>query len=206
MLGIKLKLGCLKKIGLLVIILATSNCCRSNVVDNDDLDRSEVYDAQSYKNENDIDSVFVLYWNAWGCNYDQYAISYSFVTEKMVVFVDYVKNCPMYCIDSSEQMDLFISSINAFYLKKTIPIIVKKIKRDTDEHVEYDIPTFHVECYKNGKRTISSITRLENGDYELVFNSKFEEFKNMIFSVVDEFDKYMDNSRKVNVPYRCRYF
>ena len=76
-------------------------------------------------------------------------------------------------------------------MKKTVSIIEKKTKYDRDEHVEYDIPTFTISCYKNGKQVLLSNTPLEDGDYELVFNPKFEEFKNMILSIANEYDKYL---------------
>ena len=156
--------------------------------------------------ENDIDSITVLYWNAWGCNYDQYTISYSLTTGNMVVYVEYLKSIPAYPIICSEQSRLFLSSIDAFYLKKSIPIVEKKIKHNTNEHVEYDIPTFHIEGYKNGKRVFFSSTLLEDGDYELVFNPMFEKFKSMVFSVVDEYDRYVKKIQNKDDTYRCRYY
>ena len=78
-------------------------------------------------------------------------------------------------------------------MNKTTPIIEKKKKYDTDEHSEYDIPTFHVECYKKEKLVLSSFTPLENGDYELVFNPKFITFKNMVLSMVKKYDEYVEN-------------
>lgn len=181
-------------------ILTNSNYCWSNnAFFNGNSDRTKWHDTQSFQFEKDIDSINVIYWNAWGNSYDQYTFSYSLVTGKMLVYVDYMESCPKYCIDSSEQIDLFISSINEFYLNKTIPIIDEKKKHNTNEHSEYDIPTFLIECYKQGNRVLYSFTPLENGDYELVFNHKFEKFKNMIFSMVKKYDIYVENYRNIKV-------
>ncbi len=180
--------------GISIFILSNSNYCWSkDAIFNENSDRIKWCDTQSYQFEKDIDSIVVIYWNAWGNSYDQYTFSYSSMTGKMLVYVDYMESCPKYCIDSSEQINLFISSINDFYLNKTIPIIEEKKKYNTDEHSEYDIPTFIIECYKQGNRVLHSFTSLENGDYELVFNHKFERFKNMIFSMVKKYDIYVEN-------------
>lgn len=124
----------------------------------------------------------------------------------MVVYVEYLKSIPAYPIICSEQSRLFLSSIDTFYLKKSIPIVEKKIKHNTNEHVEYDIPTFHIEGYKNGKRVLFSSTLLEDGNYELVFNPMFEKFKSMVFSFVDEYDRYVKKFQNKDDTYRCRYY
>lgn len=190
----------------LFMLINPNNCLSNNAIHNDDLVRSSFSVIEPCQFENDIDSITVLYWNAWGCNYDQYTISYSLTTGNMVVYVEYLKSIPAYPIICSEQSRLFLSSIDAFYLKKSIPIVEKKIKHCTNEHVEYDIPTFHIEGYKNGKRVLFSSTLLEDGDYELVFNPMFEKFKSMVSSVVDEYDKYVKKFRNKDDTYRCRYY
>ena len=179
-------------IGICLFMLKNpNNCWSNNAIYNDDLVRSSSSVIEPCLFVNDVDSITVLYWNAWGCNYDQYTISYSLATGNMVVYVEYLKSIPAYPIICSEQIRLFLSSIDAFYLKKSIPIVEKKIKQNANEHLEYDIPTFHVECYKKGKRVLFSSTLLEDGDYELVFYPMFEEFKSMVFSIVDEYDRYV---------------
>ena len=190
----------------LFMLINPNNCLSNNAIHNDDLVRSSFSVIEPCQFENDIDSITVLYWNAWGCNYDQYTISYSLTTGYMVVYVEYLKSIPAYPIICSEQSRLFLSSIDAFYLKKSIPIVEKKIKHCTNEHVEYDIPTFHIEGYKNGKRVLFSSTLLEDGDYELVFNPMFEKFKSMVFSVVDEYDRYVKKFQNKDDTYRCRYY
>ena len=190
----------------LFMLINPNNCLSNNAIHNDDLVRSSFSVIEPCQFENDIDSITVLYWNAWGCNYDQYTISYSLTTGNMVVYVEYLKSIPAYPIICSEQSRLFLSSIDAFYLKKSIPIVEKKIKHCTNEHVEYDIPTFHIEGYKNGKRVLFSSTLLEDGDYELVFNPMFEKFKSMVSSVVDEYDRYVKKFRNKDDTYRCRYY
>ena len=207
------RMGFIKMSSLLLIMLFSLNNCWSNSSSHNDTTKNESYNTQSnqiengidelnegqtlpinthlYQIENDIDSIRVDYWNAVGSDYDSYIISYSYVTKKMVIFVEYIKNHPVYYIDSVEHINLFLASIDDFYLKKAVPIIEKKTKYDTDEHVEYDIPTFTISCYKKGKRVLLSNTLLEDGDYELLFNPKFEEFKNMILSITDEYDKYL---------------
>lgn len=194
-------------IGICLFMLKNpNNCWSNNAIYNDDLVRSSSSVIEPCLFVNDVDSITVLYWNAWGCNYDQYTISYSLATGNMVVYVEYLKSIPAYPIICSEQIRLFLSSIDAFYLKKSIPIVEKKIKQNANEHLEYDIPTFHVECYKKGKRVLFSSTQLEDGDYELVFNPMFEEFKSMVFSIVDEYDRYVKKLRKKDDSYRCRYY
>ena len=194
-------------IGICLFMLKNpNNCWSNNAIYNDDLVRSSSSVIEPCLFVNDVDSITVLYWNAWGCNYDQYTISYSLTTGNMVVYVEYLKSIPAYPIICSEQIRLFLSSIDAFYLKKSIPIVEKKIKQNANEHLEYDIPTFHVECYKKGKRVLFSSTLLEDGDYELVFNPMFEEFKSMVFSIVDEYDRYVKKLRKKDGSYRCRYY
>lgn len=194
-------------IGICLFMLKNpNNCWSNNAIYNDDLVRSSSSVIEPCLFVNDVDSITVLYWNAWGCNYDQYTISYSLATDNMVVYVEYLKSIPAYPIICSEQIRLFLSSIDAFYLKKSIPIVEKKIKQNANEHLEYDIPTFHVECYKKGKRVLFSSTPLEDGDYELVFNPMFEEFKRMVFSIVDEYDRYVKKLRKKDDSYRCRYY
>lgn len=194
-------------IGICLFMLKNpNNCWSNNAIYNDDLVRSSSSVIEPCLFVNDVDSITVLYWNAWGCNYDQYTISYSLATGNMVVYVEYLKSIPAYPIICSEQIRLFLSSIDAFYLKKSIPIVEKKIKQNANEHLEYDIPTFHVECYKKGKRVLFSSTLLEDGDYELVFNPMFEEFKSMVFSIVDEYDRYVKKLRKKDGSYRCRYY
>jgi hypothetical protein len=194
-------------IGICLFMLKNpNNCWSNNAIYNDDLVRSSSSVIEPCLFVNDVDSITVLYWNAWGCNYDQYTISYSLTTGNMVVYVEYLKSIPAYPIICSEQIRLFLSSIDAFYLKKSIPIVEKKIKQNANEHLEYDIPTFHVECYKKGKRVLFSSTLLEDGDYELVFNPMFEEFKSMVFSIVDEYDRYVKKLRKKVDSYRCRYY
>lgn len=190
----------------LFMLINPNNCLSNNAIHNDDLVRSSFSVIEPCQFENDIDSITVLYWNAWGCNYDQYTISYSLTTGNMVVYVEYLKSIPAYPIICSEQSRLFLSSIDAFYLKKSIPIVEKKIKHNTNKHVEYDIPTFHIEGYKNGKRVLFSSTLLEDGDYELVFNPMFEKFKSMVFSVVDEYDRYVKKFQNKDDTYRCRYY
>lgn len=190
----------------LFMLINPNNCLSNNAIHNDDLVRSSFSVIEPCQFENDIDSITVLYWNAWGCNYDQYTISYSLTTGNMVVYVEYLKSIPAYPIICSEQSRLFLSSIDAFYLKKSIPIVEKKIKHNTNEHVEYDIPTFHIEGYKNGKRVLFSSTLLEDGNYELVFNPMFEKFKSMVFSVVDEYDRYVKKFQNKDDTYRCRYY
>ena len=190
----------------LFMLINPNNCLSNNAIHNDDLVRSSFSVIEPCQFENDIDSITVLYWNAWGCNYDQYTISYSLTTGNMVVYVEYLKSIPAYPIICSEQSRLFLSSIDAFYLKKSIPIVEKKIKHNTNEHVEYDIPTFHIEGYKNGKRVLFSSTLLEDGNYELVFNPMFEKFKSMVFSVVDEYDRYVKKFRNKDDTFRCRYY
>ena len=203
-----IKLTCL----LFIMLISLNNCWSDNSSSHNDTANAESYTVQSnqmennevqnedqilpatsplYQIENNIDSIIVDYWNAVDSDYDSYNISYSFVSKKMVVFVEYLKNHPVYYIDSIEHINLFLASIDDFYLKKTVSIIEKKTKYDRDEHVEYDIPTFTISCYKNGKQVLLSNTPLEDGDYELVFNPKFEEFKNMILSIADEYDKYL---------------
>lgn len=204
-----IKLTCL----LFIMLISLNNCWSDNSSSHNDTANAESYTVQSnqiengnevqnedqiqpenapfYQIENNIDSIIVNYWNAVDSDYDSYNISYSFVSKKMVVFVEYLKNHPVYYIDSIEHINLFLASIDDFYLKKTVSIIEKKTKYDRDEHVEYDIPTFTISCYKNGKQVLLSNTPLEDGDYELVFNPKFEEFKNMILSIADEYDKYL---------------
>ena len=194
-------------IGICLFMLKNpNNCWSNNAIYNDDLVRSSSSVIEPCLFVNDVDSITVLYWNAWGCNYDQYTISYSLTTGNMVVYVEYLKSIPAYPIICSEQSRLFLSSIDAFYLKKSIPIVEKKIKHNTNEHVEYDIPTFHIEGYKNGKRVLFSSTLLEDGDYELVFNPMFEKFKSMVFSVVDEYDRYVKKFQNKDDTYRCRYY
>lgn len=194
-------------IGICLFMLKNpNNCWSNNALYNDDLVRSSSSVIEPCLFVNDVDSITVLYWNAWGCNYDQYTISYSLATGNMVVYVEYLKSIPAYPIICSEQIRLFLSSIDAFYLKKSIPIVEKKIKQNANEHLEYDIPTFHVECYKKGKRVLFSSTLLEDGDYELVFYPMFEEFKSMVFSIVDEYDRYVKKLRKKDGSYRCRYY
>lgn len=194
-------------IGICLFMLKNpNNCWSNNAIYNDDLVRSSSSVIDPCLFVNDVDSITVLYWNAWGCNYDQYTISYSLATGNMVVYVEYLKSIPAYPIICSEQIRLFLSSIDAFYLKKSIPIVEKKIKQNANEHLEYDIPTFHVECYKKGKRVLFSSTLLEDGDYELVFYPMFEEFKSMVFSIVDEYDRYVKKLRKKDGSYRCRYY
>jgi hypothetical protein len=194
-------------IGICLFMLKNpNNCWSNNAIYNDDLVRSSSSVIEPCLFVNDVDSITVLYWNAWGCNYDQYTISYSLATGNMVVYVEYLKSIPAYPIICSEQIRLFLSSIDAFYLKKSIPIVEKKIKQNANEHLEYDIPTFHVECYKKGKRVLFSSTLLEDGDYELVFYPMFEEFKSMVFSIVDEYDRYVKKLRKKDGSYRCRYY
>ena len=194
-------------IGICLFMLKNpNNCWSNNAIYNDDLVKSSSSVIDPCLFVNDVDSITVLYWNAWGCNYDQYTISYSLATGNMVVYVEYLKSIPAYPIICSEQSRLFLSSVDAFYLKKSIPIVEKKIKHNTNEHVEYDIPTFHIECYKKGKRVLFSSTLLEDGDYELVFNPMFEEFKSMVFSIVDEYDRYVKKLRKKDDSYRCRYY
>lgn len=190
----------------LFMLINPNNYWSNNAIHNDDLVRSNISVIEPCQFENDIDSITVLYWNAWGCNYDQYTISYSLTTGNMVVYVEYLKSIPAYPIICSEQSRLFLSSVDAFYLKKSIPIVEKKIKHNTNEHVEYDIPTFHIEGYKNGKRVLFSSTLLEDGDYELVFNPMFEKFKSMVFSVVDEYDRYVKKFRNKDDTFRCRYY
>ena len=190
----------------LFMLINPNNCLSNNAIHNDDLVRSSFSVIEPCQFENDIDSITVLYWNAWGCNYDQYTISYSLTTGNMVVYVEYLKSIPAYPIICSEQSRLFLSSIDTFYLKKSIPIVEKKIKHCTNEHVEYDIPTFHIEGYKNGKRVLFSSTLLEDGNYELVFNPMFEKFKSMVSSVVDEYDRYVKKFRNKDDTYRCRYY
>ena len=190
----------------LFMLINPNNCLSNNAIHNDDLVRSSFSVIEPCQFENDIDSITVLYWNAWGCNYDQYTISYSLTTGYMVVYVEYLKSIPAYPIICSEQSRLFLSSIDAFYLKKSIPIVEKKIKHCTNEHVEYDIPTFHIEGYKNGKRVLFSSTLLEDGNYELVFNPMFEKFKSMVFSFVDEYDRYVKKFQNKDDTYRCRYY
>ena len=204
-----IKLTCL----LFIMLISLNNCWSDNSSSHNDTANAESYTVQSnqiengnevqnedqilpatsplYQIENNIDSIIVHYWNVVDSDYDSYSISYSFVSKKMVVFVEYLKNHPVYYIDSIEHINLFLASIDDFYLKKTVSIIEKKTKYDRDEHVEYDIPTFTISCYKNGKQVLLSNTPLEDGDYELVFNPKFEEFKNMILSIADEYDKYL---------------
>ena len=189
-----------------IISTISSYCWSDNAINNGESVRNELRVKQPCQFENDIDSITVLYWNAWGCNYDQYTISYSLTTGYMVVYVEYLKSIPAYPIICSEQSRLFLSSIDAFYLKKSIPIVEKKIKHCTNEHVEYDIPTFHIEGYKNGKRVLFSSTLLEDGDYELVFNPMFEKFKSMVSSVVDEYDRYVKKFRNKDDTSRCRYY
>lgn len=190
----------------LFMLINPNNCLSNNAIHNDDLVRSSFSVIEPCQFENDIDSITVLYWNAWGCNYDQYTISYSLTTGNMVVYVEYLKSIPAYPIICSEQSRLFLSSIDTFYLKKSIPIVEKKIKHNTNEHVEYDIPTFHIEGYKNGKRVLFSSTLLEDGNYELVFNPMFEKFKSMVFSFVDEYDRYVKKFQNKDDTYRCRYY
>ena len=96
--------------------------------------------------------------------------------------------------------------MTTLYFKKSIPIVEKKVKHNTNEYVEYDIPTFHIEGYKNGKRVFFSSTLLEDGEYELVFNPMFEKFESMVFSVVDEYDRYVEKMQKGKDAYRCRYY
>ena len=188
------------------MLIKPNNCWSNNAIHNDDMVRSSFSVIEPCQFVNDIDSITVLYWNASGCDYDQYTISYSLATGNLAVYVEYLKSIPAYPIICSEQSRLFLSFIDAFYLKKSIPIVEKKIKQNTEEHVEYDIPTFHVEGYKNGKRVFFSSTLLEDGDYELVFNPMFEEFKSMVFSIVDEYDRYVKKLRKKDDSYRCRYY
>ena len=220
-------MGLLKMVGFIFVMLfSLNNCWSDNSSSNNDTVNTESYIVQSdqmekgievqnedqmqpenapfYQIEDNIDSIIVHYWNAVDSDYDSYNISYSFVSKKMVVFVEYLKNHPVYYIDSIEHINLFLASIDDFYLKKTVSIIDKKTKYDSDEHVEYDIPTFTINCYKNGKQVLLSNTPLENGDYELVFNSKFEEFKSMLFSIVNEFDKYVEQLPDVKGPARNR--
>ena len=207
--------GFIKTASLLFIMLFSLNNCWSNSSSHNDMSKTESNNFQSdqlgndvdvqnedqilpanaqlYQIENDIDSIRVDYWNAVGSDYDSYIISYSCATKKMAIFVEYIKNRPVYYIDSLEVINLFLSSIDDFYLKKTVSIIEKKTKYDTDEHVEYDIPTFTISCYKKGKRVLLSNTLLEDGDYELLFNPKFDKFKEMIFSIVKDYDKFVEN-------------
>lgn len=207
--------GFIKIASMLLIMLFSLNNCWSNSSSHNDMSKTEsnnvqsdqtgndvdvqnedqilLANAQLYQIENDIDSICVDYWNAVGSDYDSYIISYSYATKKMAIFVEYIKNHPVYYIDSVEVINLFLSSIDDFYLKKTVSIIEKKTKYDTDEHVEYEIPTFTISCYKKGKRVLLSNTLLEDGDYELLFNPKFDKFKEMIFSIVKDYDKFVEN-------------
>lgn len=190
----------------LFMLISPNNCWSSNYIYNDDLARSSSSVIKPCLFVNDFDSITVLYWNAWGFNYDQYTISYSLATGNMVVYVEYLKSIPAYPIICSEQSRLFLTSIDAFYLKKSIPIIEKKIKQNTNEHLEYDIPTFHIEGYKNGKRVLFSSTLLEDGDYYLIFNPMFEEFKSVVFSIVAEYDGYVKRLQNGADTYRCRNY
>jgi hypothetical protein len=217
----------LKMVGFIFVMLfSLNNCWSDNSSSHNDTAKAESYTIQSnqiengnevqnedqiqpenapfYQIENNIDSIIVNYWNAVDSDYDSYNISYSFVSKKMVVFVEYLKNHPVYYIDSIEHINLFLASIDDFYLKKTVSIIEKKTKYDRDEHVEYDIPTFTISCYKNGKQVLLSNTPLEDGYYELIFNPKFEEFKSMLFSIINEFDKYVEQLPDVKGPARNR--
>ena len=188
------------------MLICPNNCWSNNTINNDDLVRSGFSVIGPCQFVNDIDSIILLYWNAWDCNYDQYTISYSLATGNMVVYVEYLKSIPAYPIICSEQSRLFLSSIDSFYLKKSIPIVEKKIKQNTNEHVEYDIPTFRIEGYKEGKRVLFSSTLLEGGDYILIFNPMFEEFKRVVLSIVAEYDKYVEQTLNGKDYYRCRYY
>ena len=94
----------------LFMLINPNNCLSNNDIHNDDLVRSSFSVIEPCQFENDIDSITVLYWNAWGCNYDQYTISYSLTTGNMVVYVEYLKSIPAYPIICSEQSRLFLSS------------------------------------------------------------------------------------------------
>ena len=129
--------------------------------------------------------------------------SYSFNTMEMVVYAERWMDSHIISIDSESQKIKFVSAINDFYIEKNTPIIDRKIKNAGDEHVEYEIPTFVIEFFKNGKSLLRTYTPLGDGDYELIFNPKFEEFKNMIISIVDEYDKYLKKLQNGKGECKC---
>ena len=67
----------------LFMLINPNNRWSINAIHNDDLVRSSFSVIEPCQFENDIDSITVLYWNAWGCNYDEYTISYSLTTGQM---------------------------------------------------------------------------------------------------------------------------
>ena len=121
-----------------VILFSLNNCWSDNSSSNNDTVNTESYIVQSdqmekgievqnedqiqpenapfYQIENNIDSIIVHYWNAVDSDYDSYDISYSFVSKKMAVFVEYLKNHPVYYIDSIEHINLFLASIDVVIL------------------------------------------------------------------------------------------
>lgn len=187
---------------LLYIILSVSNYCQS---DNGSVDENlAASDYVSFNNfEGKIDSVTLNYWNAWDSDYLDYIFSYSFNTMEMVVYAERWMDSHIISIDSESQKIKFVSAINDFYIEKNTPIIDRKIKNAGDEHVEYEIPTFVIEFFKNGKSLLRTYTPLGGGDYELIFNPKFEEFKNMIISIVDEYDKYLKKLQNGKGECKC---
>mgnify|MGYP003309160901 CR=1 FL=1 len=190
---------------LLYIILSVSNYYQS---DNGFVDKNMAASNDvSFNNfDGKIDSVTLLYWNAWSSDYFDYMFSYSFNTMEMVVYAERWRDSHIVSIDSESQKIKFVSAINDFYIEKNTPIIDRKIKNAGDEHVEYEIPTFSIEFFKNGKILLMTHTSLGDGDYELMFNPKFEEFKNMIISIVDEYDKHLKKLQNGDKAYRCRYY
>lgn len=186
---------------LLYIILSVSNYCQS---DNGFVDKNlAVSNDVSFNNfDGKIDSVTLYYWNAWGSDYLDYMFSYSFNTMEMVVYERW-RDSHIISIDSESQKIKFVTAINDFYIEKNTPIVDRKIKNAGDEHVEYEIPTFVIEFFKNGKSLLRTCTPSGDGDYELMFNPKFEEFKNMIISIVDEYDKYLKKLQNGKGKCRC---
>lgn len=200
------KIGYFRGFVFFLMALSVPYYCEANEFPNYDDSVVNVSTSNLCCDGENIDSIIVLYWNVEYPHYETYCISYSIVSEKMAVFLEWCKDYPVYYVDSIEQKHLFLSSIYDFYVKKTNPIVERKTKHDTDEHTEYDIPTFSITCYNKGKIVFTSNTQLEHGDYELTFNLGFEKFRNMVFSIVDEYDKYVDNIRNGNGLYRCRYY
>lgn len=126
---------------LLYIILSVSNYYQS---DNGFVDKNMAASNDvSFSNfDGKIDSVTLLYWNAWSSDYFDYMFSYSFNTMEMVVYAERWRDSHIVSIDSESQKIKFVSAINDFYIEKNTPIIDRKIKNAGDEHVEYEIPTF----------------------------------------------------------------
>lgn len=134
-----------------------------------------------------MNRVELTYWNISTKECDEYFFSYSQNPHKLTLKSNCpVDSAPIMEIKSDSVISLFVNCINRFYILKNDKIVIKRIKKN--EEIESDFETLHIHLYTQKEEKIFASTMIESGYCELIFNTDFKLFVDLLKDIIIQYD------------------